>query len=69
MPGYRILVIEERPKERIAYTRLFESLGFFVDAVPDGIEATDLLFRNKPAMILAAMETPNVNAEELLEQI
>lgn len=67
MPGYRVLIIQEGPKDRIAQTRLFEGLGFLVDAVPDGLEARDRFFQNKPDMILADMGTPNFNPYEFLK--
>ena len=39
MPGHRIFIILENPKERMKYVRFFEDLGFLVDTTPDGADA------------------------------
>jgi len=47
MPGHRIFIILENPKERMEYVRFFEDLGFLVDATPDGSNAPLISYREK----------------------
>ena len=37
----------------MAYVRLFEDLGFLVDAVPDGTSALEYLIQSKPDIVIA----------------
>ncbi len=53
MPGHRIFIIMENPKDRMAYVRRFEDLGFLVDAVPEGTHALGLLMESKPDIVIA----------------
>ena len=53
MPGHKIFIILENSKERMAYVRLFEDLGFLVDAVPEGASALEYLIQNKPDIVIA----------------
>jgi len=69
MPGHRIFIILENPKERMEYVRFFEGLGFLVDATPDGSEALSYLIENKPDMVLADIGTPSFCASEFLKTI
>ncbi|MCP3941222.1 MAG: sigma-54-dependent Fis family transcriptional regulator [Desulfobacteraceae bacterium] len=69
MPGHRIFIILENPKERMAYVRLFEDLGFLVDAVPDGTDVLDYLIQSKPDIVIADDATPGFSALEFLKKI
>ncbi|MBU3952795.1 MAG: sigma-54 dependent transcriptional regulator, partial [Proteobacteria bacterium] len=69
MPGHRIFIILENPKERMAYVGLFEDLGFLVDAVPDGTTALEYLVENKPDIVIADDTTPGFPAIEFLKTI
>jgi two-component system response regulator FlrC len=69
MPGPRIFIILENPKERMEYTRFFEDLGFLVDTTPDGSEALSYLIEKKPDMVIADVATPGFSAVEFLEKI
>ncbi len=69
MPGYRILIIQENPKDRIEYTRLFEGLGFLVDTLPDGSMAQEHCLEHKPEMVLADMAAPNFDSFAFLQMI
>jgi two-component system response regulator FlrC len=68
MPGNRIFIILENSKERMAYVRLFEDLGFLVDAVPDGASAQEYLIQSKPDIVIADDSTPNFSAIEFLKK-
>ncbi len=69
MPGYRIFLILENPKERMAYTRFFEDLGFLVDAAPEGSEAAAYVIENKVDLVVADVATPGFSAIEFLQEI
>jgi DNA-binding NtrC family response regulator len=69
MPGHRIFIIMENPKERMAYVRLFEDLGFLVDAVPDGGGALEFLTQGKPDIVIADDATPGFLAIDFLKEI
>ncbi len=68
MPGHRIFIILENPKERMAYVRLFEDLGFLVDAVPDGTTALEYLIERKPDIVIADDTTPGFSAIDFLKK-
>ncbi len=53
----------------MAYVRLFEDLGFLVDAVPDGTTALEYLIQSKPDIVIADDTTPGFSAIELLKKI
>ncbi|WDP89817.1 MAG: sigma-54-dependent Fis family transcriptional regulator [Desulfobacter sp.] len=67
MPGQRVFLIIENPKDRMNYTALLEGLGFLVDAVPDGGSASALLNENKPRIVVADDATPDFSALEFLK--
>ena len=69
MPGHRIFIILENPKERMGYVRFFEDLGFLVDASPDGSDAFSYLVERKPDMVIADIATPGFSAVEFLKKI
>ena len=68
MPGQRLFLIIENPKERMTYTGLFEGMGFMVDAVPDGSDALTHLLSQKPAVVVADDGTPGFSALDFLKQ-
>jgi len=68
VPGQRLFLIIENPKERITYTDLFEGMGFLVDAVPDGSGAVDHLLSQKPEVVVADDATPGFSALAFLKQ-
>jgi two-component system, NtrC family, response regulator AtoC len=68
MPGHRIFIILENTKERMQYVRLFEDLGFLVDAVPDGANALSYLVEKKPDIVIADIATPEFMAIEFLKK-
>ncbi len=68
MPGQRIFLIIENPKERMNCVSLLESLGFLVDAVPDGASAQTYLAENQPDVVVADDATPEFSALDFLKQ-
>ncbi|MBU1196465.1 MAG: sigma-54 dependent transcriptional regulator [Proteobacteria bacterium] len=69
MPGHRILIILENPKERMAYARFFEDLGFLVDAIPDGSQVFSYLKENKTDLVISDVATPGLSAVDFLKKI
>ncbi len=69
MPGHRIFIVLENPKERMSYTRFFEDLGFLVDATPDGSTAISYLSESTPVLTIADIATPGFSAREYLNRI
>ena len=69
MPGHRIFIVLENPKERIAYVRFFEDSGFLVDATPDGADAIPYLLENKPVLTIADIATPGFSASAFLTRV
>ncbi len=51
------------------YVRFFESLGFLVDATPDGSEVLSEIVEKKAALVIADMSTPGFSAIEFLKQV
>ncbi|NDY73391.1 sigma-54-dependent Fis family transcriptional regulator [Desulfobacter hydrogenophilus] len=68
MPGQRLFLIIENPKERMTYTDLFETMGFLVDAVPEGSDAITHVLSQKPAVVVADDGTPGFSALDFLKQ-
>ncbi len=69
MPGQRILIILEDPKERRTYVDLFENHGFLVDALPNGDGVFNYLTEKKPDVVVADDATPEFSAIEFLQQV
>jgi two-component system response regulator FlrC len=67
MPGQRIFLIAEHPKERMGLVNLFEQMGFLVDAVPDGTTAEAYLIQNKPDLVVADDCAPDFSSLEFLK--
>ncbi len=68
MPGQKLFLIIENPKERMIYTDLFEGMGFLVDAVPEGSGALNYLLSQKPEVVVADDGTPGFSALDFLKQ-
>ncbi len=69
MPGHRIFIILENPKERMEYVRFFEDLGFLVDAAPDGSNALADLIEKRTDVLIADVATPGFHAVEFLKKM
>ncbi len=52
----------------MAYTALFEEMGFLVDAVPDGGDALKYLEDNLPRIVVADETTPDFDAVDFLKR-
>jgi len=68
MPGQRLFLIIENPKDRMTYTTLFEGMGFLVDGVPDGGSAMEYLRENSPRVVVADDGTPDFSALDFLKE-
>ncbi|MBU1345113.1 MAG: sigma-54 dependent transcriptional regulator [Proteobacteria bacterium] len=69
MPGHRIFIILENPKERMEYVRFFEDLGFLVDFTPDGSDVLRYLIEKKTDVVIADVATPGFSAIEFLKKV
>ncbi len=68
MSGQRLFLIIEDPKNRMAYTALFEGMGFLVDAVPNGCDALKFLEDTMPRIVVADDTTPDFTAVDFLKK-
>ncbi len=68
MSGNRILLILEDVKERIEYTRLFESWGFLVDSLSRGTGAMEVFSEKQPFMVMVDETTSQLSILEFLSQ-
>ncbi len=69
MPGQQILIIEESPRERMAFSEILESLGCEVEIALDGTEAQSAIARNDFEMILADFNTPHFSPIRFIQQV
>ena len=69
MAGRRVLILQENPKERMAYTRIAEKMGFQADTAPDGSEAEHTCRKMNPDMVIADMAVPNFSPIEFLQKV
>ncbi len=69
MPGQRVLIIEENPRQRMALNDALENLGFRVDVSPDGLKARQLSDATPYNLIIADFDTPNFLAIDFLKQV
>lgn len=69
MPAARILVIEDGSAVRRALKRLFESEGYSVDLVADGISGLELLRKTAPSAILLDLSLPDISGRESYQKI
>ena len=66
MPGHRILIVLESPKERMAFARYFEERGFLVDTTPEGEEVFSVFEQNRPILTIADIATPGFSASDFI---
>jgi len=65
----RVLIVEENPRDRMAFSAVFENLGFEVTAASGGGEAEAIIARNHFGMVLANFTTPLLSPLEFLGTI
>ncbi|MGB7439964.1 MAG: response regulator [Coleofasciculaceae cyanobacterium] len=68
-PIYRVLVVEDRPNNRLLLVQLLTSLGFSVYEAANGQEAIDKWLSHSPQLILMDMRMPVMNGYEASRQI
>lgn len=69
MVGRRVLILQENPKERMACTRIAESMGFRAEALPDGSDAESSCLKMNPDMVIADMSVPNFTPVDFLRKV
>lgn len=68
-PKYRVLVVEDRPTNRLLLVKLLTSLGFYVYEAENGQEAIDQWLSHSPQLILMDMRMPIMDGYEASRQI
>lgn len=69
MPGQKILIIEENPRERMEFSAIFENLGFEVSAAPGREEAEFFILKFDFDLIIADFTTPDFFPIDFLRKI
>ena len=64
--GIQVLVVEDDPVTRSAYTELLAHWGFATRAAHNGLAALIEIHRAKPDILLSDLEMPGMNGFELL---
>ncbi|MBX3628895.1 MAG: Hpt domain-containing protein [Nitrosomonas sp.] len=64
-----VLVVDDSLTVRKVTSRLLEREGYSVLIAKNGLEATEIMTRSKPDIILADLEMPKMNGFELIEKI
>jgi CheY-like chemotaxis protein len=64
-----VLIVEDNPSVRSVMIRVLEQAGFSVDAVPDGLEALDMLAARRYRAVVCDVLMPFVNGKEFYEQL
>lgn len=67
--GARILIVEDNPQNLELMRYLLAAFGHEVLAAGDGVEASDLLQRERPDLILCDIQMPRMDGYELLAWI
>ena len=69
MPGQKILIIGENPRERMEFSSILENLGFEVSLAPGGDDAESFISKLDFDMILADFTTPDFFPIDFLRKI
>lgn len=65
----KILVVEDEQDARTLYLDILSGSGYSVDGAADGVEALDLLSKNKYQLVLLDIIMPNKDGVETLNEI
>ena len=68
-PSYRILVVEDRPKNRQLLVDLLSPVGFEIKAARDGLEAVNVCESWQPALVWMDIRMPIMDGYEATRQI
>lgn len=68
-PNYRLLVVDDRPENRLLMVKLLEPIGFQIKTVENGQEAVQLWETWRPQLIWMDMQMPVMNGYEATEKI
>lgn len=64
-----VLVVDDSLSVRQALTQLLEDAGYQVHSAKDGVEALEVLSRERPAAMLVDLEMPRMNGLELTQRL
>ena len=67
--GQRFLVADDEPLNLEISLTLLQSVGLLVDTADDGLQAVDLVLKNRYAAIFMDMQMPKLNGLEAVQQI
>src|SRR5205814_1733220 len=65
----RVLVVEDSATQTEAIRFLLEDAGFVVETAADGVEALELIGRQRPDAVATDLELPRMNGRELAEAV
>ena len=69
MVGRSVLILQENPKERMAWTRIAENMGFRAEALPDASDAENACLKINPDIVMADMGVPNLSPIDFLKRV
>lgn len=64
-----LLLVDDSAVARAKLRKLFESAGYPVDLAKDGLEALELLARNRYALMITDLEMPQMDGVELIAAV
>ena len=68
-PHSYILVVDDSPSVRRVVSNMLKSAGWAVQTARDGVEALDIIGRERPAAVLLDIEMPRMDGYELMATI
>lgn len=68
-PEYRILLVEDRPENRLLVSTLLSQVGFLVQEAANGLEAIHVAQSWQPHLILMDMQMPVLDGYQATEQL
>ena len=66
---YRVLIIDDRPENRLLLVRLLTSIGFQVTSAGGGIEGYELAVESAPDLVLTDLVMPRVDGYEVIKRL
>lgn len=64
-----IMIVDDDPSIRFAFSRTFTEKKYFIQEVEDGLSALRMLEKNKPSLIFLDISMPDMDGLDVLKQI
>ena len=65
----KILIVEDEPMVRAAYSKILEKRGYEVDVAVNGKEGLDKIVNTQPDLVFLDLILPEMSGEEVLEDL